>query len=191
MLLSTEELEEAFEKLIKGEESLRSLEAKLHIPKSTLHRYYTSWVEKKIEEERRVLLGIKEEIAALQSEREKIKEELARYEPLKREVRELESQYNRLKGEIREALELREQRDKLRAEVESLRRRRDTLTAQVSELNRMYEELLWLLRGWESYRIWLQSEIERLSYEVSRLKGEKEDLQSSVLALTAYKKQLA
>jgi Zn-dependent peptidase ImmA (M78 family) len=50
MLVSTKELEEAFEKLIKGEESLRSLEAKLRVPKSTLHRYYLSWLSKRVEE---------------------------------------------------------------------------------------------------------------------------------------------
>jgi hypothetical protein len=50
MLLSTEELEEAFTKVIEGKESFRSLEAKLHIPKSTLHRYYLSWLSKRVEE---------------------------------------------------------------------------------------------------------------------------------------------
>jgi chromosome segregation ATPase len=152
MLLSTKELEEAFKKLSTGEETVRSVASKLHIAKSTLHRYYLSWLSKRVEE--------------------------------------LESRYHELEGEIREGLMLRDERDRLKSEIESLRRAREALVAQVEMLCREKEELTWLVSGLERYRIWLQSEIERLSYEVNRLKGEKEDLQSSILALTAYKKQL-
>jgi chromosome segregation ATPase len=190
MLVNNTKLEEVFARVSEGKMSVREAANELGIARSSFHRAFTHWVEQKIEERRRALLKIEEEVAATQGELKKLKEELVQYEPLKRDVEALKELRDKLRGEIREALELKEQRDKLKAEVENLQRRRNTLTAQVSELNRRYEELLWLLKGWESYRIWLQSEIERLSYEVNRLKGEKEDLQSSILALTAYKGRL-
>jgi chromosome segregation ATPase len=190
VLVNSEKLEEVFALLSEGKTSIREAANELGITRSSLHRLYTSWVEKRVEKHKKKLLEIQEEIAALQSERDKIKEELARYEPLKSNVSELESRYNRLKEEIREALELREQKEELRAEVKNLQQKKNVLTLQVSELERRREELLWLTSGLERYRIWLQSEVERLLHEVNRLRGEKEDLQSSILALTAYKKQL-
>jgi hypothetical protein len=47
MLVSREELEEAFTKVIEGKESFRS-QAKLYVPKSTLH-HFVAWLEKRVD----------------------------------------------------------------------------------------------------------------------------------------------
>jgi chromosome segregation ATPase len=110
MLLSTKELEEAFKKLSTGEETVRSVASKLHIAKSTLHRYYLSWLSKRVEE--------------LES----------RYRSLEGEIREglmLKEERDRLKSEIES---LKKAREALSAQLETLTKEKEELTYLINGL---------------------------------------------------------
>jgi len=104
-------VEEALRLLDEGKASLRRLAKELGIPRSTLHRLYSKWVEERVE-------ALRGEKSRLQAEVRALEEEVAR---LKREREEVRSSFERqgLKWEEGVAI-VREVRD-LRAEVERLR----------------------------------------------------------------------
>lgn len=67
MVMSSQEvLEQCFRLLDEGA-SLRDLEAKFNIPKSTLQRLYAKRLEKLVEKRRKTLTELEEEIARLKA----------------------------------------------------------------------------------------------------------------------------
>jgi len=128
-LVDREKLEEAFKLLDSGRENLRSLKAKLGIPKSTLCCWYGLRLEERVEERKKVIAELEQRISEL-----------------RKELNELENKKN-LEGGIeglkkvfeRQGIPLEEGMKMLR-EVKDLREERNLLEDSIAKLKRETSE---------------------------------------------------
>ena len=130
MLLDQKRIEEAFRLLEGGKESFRSLEAKLGIPKSTLQRWYSLWLEKRVEERKKVIAELEQRISEL-----------------RKELNELENKKKNLEGGIEELKKVFERQGipleegmKMLREVKDLREERNLLEDSIAKLKRETSE---------------------------------------------------
>ena len=123
-------IEEAFRLLEVGKESFRSLEAKLGIPKSTLQRWYSLWLEKRVEERKKVIAELEQRISEL-----------------RKELNELENKKKNLEGGIEELKKVFERQGipleegmKMLREVKDLREEMNLLEDSIAKLKREASE---------------------------------------------------
>ncbi|MEM2614179.1 MAG: hypothetical protein QXO15_08150 [Nitrososphaerota archaeon] len=149
MLVSQEELEEAFKLLDEGKASFRDLESKLGIPKSTLQRWYAKRLENMIEERRRALADLEQKLSRLQMKYSMLKNE---YEE---KSRILEEEYNK-------------RRKRLEGEIEKLKKDYEIIKASFERQGISWDEGIAII----AEIALLREEKERLKGEVSKLKME-------------------
>jgi len=157
VLLDQKRIEEAFRLLEAGKESFRSLEAKLGVPKSTLQRWYTMWLEKRIEERRKALTEIEGKISKLSSE-----------------LSELESRFNRKRGLLEEKYKA--EKASLEKEISALKREAAKVKSVFEAQGFTFEEGLKILGEVKS----LRDEKESLKGQIAKLRAEIPSLESHV-----------
>ena len=142
-------LEEAFKPLDSGRESLRSLGAKLGIPKSTLCYWYGLRLEGRVEERKKVIAELEQRILKLH-----------------RELSGLESRYKERSRLLEE--EYQKKRAGLEGEIERLRKEADIIKASFEAYGIGWREGVELLKQVRD----LREERESLAKEVARLKSD-------------------
>lgn len=148
MLVDHKKLEEAFRLLDGGKESFRSLEAKLGVSKSTLQRWYISWLDKRVEERKRILAEVEGKISKLTLEFNK-----------------LERKYDE-KNRILEE-NCRKKKAVLEEEIAKLKREAETIKATFERQNLSWEEGMNMLKDALS----LRDMVARLRDEATCLEG--------------------
>lgn len=148
MLVDQKKLEEAFRLLDAGRESLRSLEAKLGVSKSTLQRWYISWLDKRVEERKKALKIVEDKISRLTLEFNK-----------------LESKYDEKNKLLEEAY--RKKKANLEEEIAKLRRGAENIKAAFERQHLSLEEGLNILKDAAS----LRGTVAKLRNEASSLDG--------------------
>jgi len=157
VLADQKKLEEAFRLLEAGKESFRSLEAKLGFSKSTLHRWYFSRLEKRVEERKKELVEVEGKISNLMLEFSKLE---GKY---KEKNRLLEEDYSKRKVGLEEEIA------KLKGETEAVK-------AQFEKQGLVWVDGVKILKETCD----LRSEKELLQGEISNLKAEAEGWREKV-----------
>jgi len=182
-LVDQKRLEEAFRLLDAGKESLRSLEAKLGVSKSTLQRWYISWLDNRVEERKKALKEVEDKISRLTLEfnrLESVFDEKNRIleEAYRKKKANLEEEIAKLRREtitIKAAFERQgmswDEGIKIVANTASLKKERELLKNEVSKLER---ETL-------GYR----NTLKQLKFNIQRLKEDELKLQKAVFTLKA------
>jgi len=83
MIFDENRFVEAFNLLYEGRESIRSLAKRLGIPKSTLHRLYLKWINRKVDENLKTLNIFENEVSALLKKRSVLENEIRQVEKIK------------------------------------------------------------------------------------------------------------
>lgn len=155
VLVDQEELEKAFRLLDEGKASLRDLESRLGVPKSTLQRWYAKRLAKRIEERRKTLADLEQKISKLQMEFNTLKN---KYEQQHRVLME----------------DYRRTRANLEGEIEGLKRDSEAIRAAFERQGISWDEGLAIVANIAS----LRDEREYLKGEISRLKMEASSCQN-------------
>ncbi|MDW8023112.1 MAG: hypothetical protein RMJ15_05185 [Nitrososphaerota archaeon] len=175
-MVDQKRLEEAFRLLDAGKESLRSLEAKLGVSKSTLQRWYISWLDKRVEERKKALTEVEDKISKLTLEFNKLER---KYDE---KNRILEEAYRKKKAHLEE-------------EIAKLRREAETIKAIFERQKLSWEEGMNILKDAASLRgmvIRLRSEassledlVKQTRLSISELEKRRENLSEVVSALSS------
>ncbi|MEM0488746.1 MAG: hypothetical protein QW707_06040 [Candidatus Bathyarchaeia archaeon] len=214
MLVSQEELEEAFRLLDEGKASFRDLESKLGISKSTLQRWYAKRLERIIEERRRALADLEEKFSRLQMEYSTLKnkyEEESRVleEEYSKKRKSLEGEIGRLKKDyeivkasferqgiswdegiaiVAEIASLREERERLKGEVSRCQNMLNQIKLDIQmfleEDQRLQRSVSSLRWAYSSYMEWFKREAPKLEQCKSQLQQSIKKLEDQKLKLT-------